>query len=276
MTPLPKVGVHSEWMSNHKYHSGPGASTSDLKLLLSKSPAHLKEKKDNPKDPTDAMAVGQAFHTLTLEPQYFDKRFAILPKTENLKTKDGREERDKLIATGKIFLREEKLDDVLEMVKSVQNHPLASDLLLNIPGTTFERPVYWKDPETGLLCKCRPDIMIFNKQLRVIVDLKKAVDADKKSFMRAIGNYGYDVQAAMYLDGCRAATGKDYQAFIFIVCEDYPPYATAVYMADAEMIERGRERYEYGLSIFKKCLRENKWPGYSDDLENIELPAWML
>ena len=271
-----KLGLQSEWIPNSVYHAGPGASNSDLALLYKKSPAHLRWKKEHPDDPTDSMKVGQAFHTLVLEPEHFHRRFAILGEDVNLRTKAGRAERDDLEASGKIVLREAWLEDVQNMVKSVKDHPAAGALLDRIDGTVFERPIYYEEPTTGMLCKIKPDIQIHNDRLRVIVDLKKTRDANRRDFRKSIGNYLYHQQAAMYLDGAKHGTGKEYDAFIFIAVEDYPPYACAVWMCDAEMIHIGHELYLHNLRTFQQCLNRNEWPAYSPDVTPIELPPWLL
>ncbi len=269
-----KLGVHNEWVPNSVYHRGPGASNSDLATLYFKSPAHLKWRKDHVEPGTEAMNLGSLFHTLVLEPEHMTRRFHIFEGEKRSKVK--KEEWAKAEGSGKIVVREKATADVVEMVKSVKAHPAAGAFLERMDGTIYERPIYWKEETTGLLCKVKPDIIIHNTQLRILVDLKKTRDASYKGFQKAIGTYLYDMQAAYYLDGAKAGTGKDFDAFCFICCEPEPPYAVSVYLADAEMIEKGRELYKHNLGIFKKCLNTGEWPGYPKDVQTISLPMWRL
>jgi exodeoxyribonuclease VIII len=275
-----KPGIYP-WIPNYKYHTGPGVSNSDLKLLYTKSPAHLKWKKDHPTEPTDAMNVGQLFHTMTLEPHKEKDRFVYFPAGMARRSKAEKELWADLEGTGKILVREEKRQDVIEMVKSVNDHPMAN-VLLNNDKAIYEHSAYYEDDETKMLCKIRPDILIEDLDLggeemfNAVVDLKKAADADFFGFRRACGNYFYDMQSGMYLTGASKALKKDFNLFIFIVVEDTPPYACAVYLADSEFVEKGKELYRNCLNKYAYCFNNNLWPAYSEDLQTMELPSWRL
>ena len=279
----PQPGIYG-WVSNYQYHTSPGVSNSDLKVLNDETPADLKYKKDHPElyEPTDAMMIGQAFHTLVLEPAKFNSRFAVLPREINLRTKDGQQERDRLVSSGKLLIREAQLDDVKQMVLSTQNHPMAGPLLSRM-GAVYESSIYWQDRQTKLLLKCKPDILIQNfgfdgNKYNIIVDLKKcgAGKANPKQFPREIYKYLYHQQAAMYLDGVSTAYGRRFEIFMFITCEDSPPYKCAVYMCDREMIDKGHELYRRNLSIYNECIKQGIWPGYEDELITVSLPPWGL
>src|SRR6185369_8534287 len=83
-------GVHN--ISNEEYHSSNGISRTSL-MLLNKSPYHFWYEKLSgefeKKEQTPAMNLGSAFHTLLLEPELFDKEFAVMAKVDK-RTKDGK------------------------------------------------------------------------------------------------------------------------------------------------------------------------------------------
>ena len=313
-----ELGIQNGWVSNHKYHSGPGWSTSNIKLLAEKSPKHMIYAKENPSPPTDAMAVGTAFHTLTLEPEHFNRRFATIPDVDAKAMKDGNLE---IVTDGtgkrlnrssnigkawfgkqerleKTIISPEKVDDVMLMVNAVKEHKSAGALLQRLPGTTYERAVYYEDDQTGLLCKVRPDIITDHPGLHIITDLKKCQDASYRGFQKAIGNYRYDLQAFKYLFGCNMATGKVktfdefvemlnlpadelaeldiFAKFIFMCCEDVAPYAVQCHEADQDMLINGSELYRWGVDRIADCTKKNKWPGYPETVNPISLPPWML
>jgi len=267
------LGIQPEWMTSEKYHGGAGFSTSNIKKLKEKSPGHMIYAKEHPTDPTEAMGVGQAFHTLTLEPQYFHSRFHVIPAGFDRKSNDRKAQYAEWVATGKIMIKEEKLADVREMVKAVHAHPAAAALLIKM-GAVYELPVYWEDQETGILCKCRPDIMINNSGQRFLADLKKCQDASPEGFTRACGNYLYDVQAGMYLDGCSVATGQEFASFSFICCEDEAPYGVAVYEASEEMVALGKRIFREAMSTIDECMSTGVWPMYPGKVQTIDLPRW--
>lgn len=74
--------------SNKDYHSNSAVSKSTL-CKMAINPEYYKWCLDNPQPPTDDLIVGSAFHKLVLEPDDFDKEFAVLPEC-NRRTKEGK------------------------------------------------------------------------------------------------------------------------------------------------------------------------------------------
>jgi len=50
----------------------------------------------------------------------------------------------------------------------------------------------------------------------------------------------------------------------------------AVYAADADMIREGWRTAERDLEVLATCKDMDRWPGYSEAVEPISLPPWML
>jgi len=130
--------------------------------------------------------------------------------------------------------------------------------------------VFWIDPETEVLCKCRPDWLIPG----AIVDVKSTEDASAEAFMRSAYNWQYHLQAAFYMDGMAAAWDEQPEAFMFLAHEKTAPWASAYYFADGEMIEAGRVEYRKALRLYADCLSSDKWPGYAATLQPLGLPRW--
>ena len=110
---------------------------------------------------------------------------------------------------------------------------------------------------------------------RGIADLKSCITASKDGFSKAVANLGYDVQAAFYIDGMKAVTGKSVN-FYFIAVEKTAPFSTACYMASQEMVEVGRAKYRGALELLKWCQENKQYPGYqpNGEVETIDLPRW--
>lgn len=169
-------------------------------------------------------------------------------------------------------------EQVNAMRNAVMDHPMASRLL-SAPGRA-ELSVYWNDPVTGVLCRCRPD---FWRDDGIIVDLKSTEDASPEGFAKSIANWRYDVQDPYYIDGInlmRDQAGRHdiakAKAFIFIAVEKKFPHAVGVYMLDNESREVGRAKYRAALDTYAACERDNVFPGYGDKIQTISLPAWQL
>lgn len=274
-------------LSNDDYHGSFGTSSSQLKKLIDKTPAHLKHSWSQPNETTKNMALGTAVHSLVLEPDKFDQDIAIEPVL-NKRTNAGKEAAAAFAESsqGKTIITEKQLEKAHLMAESVRAHPMASVLLQD---TLNESSVYWwyKTMDTDEiasgerykeLLKVRPDILC--RSYPVVADLKSTVDASFTGFAKSIINFNYHVSAAMYLEGinqCKPLLEEmgyfAYTKFVFICVESEAPYLTAVY-------ELSQDDLELGKQIYRACLRklrdarENDFPGFPEDIRVIELPAW--
>jgi hypothetical protein len=262
-------------MENTDYHAHPAISKSHLDLIA-RSPLHYWARYIDPNrvppEPTAAMRLGSAVHTLTLEADQFENRYITAPVVDR-RTKEGKARwlEFEAEAGGRELIDAEDRATISRMAESVWRHPAAA-MLLHWQGKA-ETTHMWADPSTGAECKCRPDWLTNDGNL--IIDLKTTEDASPSGFQRSVANYRYYVQASWYLDGVEAATGHRPDQFIFICVEKKPPYAVAVYAADAEMIQIGAETAARDLARLVECKASNTWPGYSDQIEPLSLPAWM-
>lgn len=191
----------------------------------------------------------------------------------------------------RIVLTPEQWDQLHRMRDAVMAHTAAAALLTGAPGVA-ERSVYWRDPVTGLLCRCRPD---FWRQDGIVVDVKTTEDASAEGFAKSIAHWRYHVQAPFYLDGINhmrdqyKPTGLDLpmppaaaRAFVFLAVEksaqvvDGVSMGVGVYVLDQESMALGRIEYEQDLQRIADCRRAGVWPGYGDKIQPIELPKWKL
>ena len=170
----------------------------------------------------------------------------------------------------RIVLSQEHWDQLMAMRDAVMNHPAARALLTAKPGVA-EHSVYWIDPVTGELCRCRPDYWRIDD---IIVDVKTTDDASPEGFAKSIANWRYDVQDPFYRDGIKLATGREIRGFVFLAVEKKAPYAVGVYVLDPESIELGRLQYRADLNRYAECKAANQWPGYGDKIQTISLPKW--
>lgn len=262
---LEKMGIFDGFTAE-EYHAIPAANKSGLDLI-NQSPAHYIHEKLNPSGPTPAMEFGSAFHDALLLPTEFTSRYVAAPKFDK-RTKEGKagHEAFSIANAGKKLVAPDDLESMKGMAEAIKSHPEASKYL---SAGTSELSCFWKDAEFDVLCKARPDLLL---EGGIIVDIKTTNDASFKEFQKSIANFRYHVQAAWYLDGVSRHHAAD--SFVFIAVEKKPPYAVAVYMLDEASIEKGREVYRQDLATYAECLKNNKWPAYSSELQVMNLPAW--
>lgn len=251
-----------------EYHKSIATSKSQLDQLA-KSPAHYLASLTTQRKETAAMRIGSLFHGLVLEPERV--RIAVAPVCDK-RTKDGKAvwESFCLENAGAEIVTAEEGEMLNGMVASVRAHPAASALLSG-PGIA-EGSAFWIDEQSGELCRCRPDF--YRQDLGIIVDLKSTEDAGPEGFARSIAKYGYHRQNAMYADGVESSTGDFVKGFVFVVTEKSAPYCTAVYSLDMQGVEIGRDQYKRLLLDLADCKVAKKFPGYSDRIETLSLPAW--
>lgn len=268
-------------MPNDDYHQGPGVSTSGLKKVI-KCPEEYDfvYNRGYQQDQTKAMEIGTAFHTLTLEPEKITTEIAVVPENINRRTKAGKAEYAAFLeeSEGKTILTQEEFEGVVGMASSVRYDP---KLELMLKKGNAEVSIFHQDEQLGELIKVRPDWIPTWDYHGVIFDLKSADDASYPAFQRAIVNFKYHMQAALYLDIANAEHARLYgesdyfKEFMFVVCEKKPPYKKAVYIPDEEMIALGRDEYTQALMLYAKCKRQERWPGYNGDLiTKISMPVY--
>jgi len=261
---------------NAAYHRHTAVSKSHLDQVA-RSPLHYWARYLDPNrvepEPTPAMVIGSALHTHVLELDTWDDRYVTCPDGIDRRTKQGKAEWESFSAAsnGRTVLSKADAELVMKMGQAIYAHPAAA-FLLQRPGQA-ERSYFWTDEATELECKCRPDWMTNDGQL--IVDLKTTEDASPAGFRKSVANFRYHVQAAWYLDGLERATGQRPEQFIFICVEKKPPHAVAVYAASTEMIAAGERTAETDLARLALCKQTGEWPGYSNQIETIDLPPWM-
>ena len=263
-------------MDNDTYHRHPAISKSRLDSIA-RSPLHYWAKHLDPNrwpaESTPAMVIGSAVHTFVLEHEEWDANYAVTPAGINRRTNAGKAEWDVFTTAAgtRTVISREDADLVSKISEGVFNHPAANGLL-SLPGKA-ESSLFWTDAETGLECKCRPDYLLDDGS--TIVDLKTTDSASPADFMQSIAKFRYHCQAAWYLHGVEQATGKRPEQFVFVCVEKTPPFACAVYVAAPEMIQIGWDTARANLNRLAECMAAAAWPGYSDQVELINLPAWM-
>lgn len=264
-TPQWKRGV-----PNADYHADNGVSSTQLKDVATKTPAHALARRNGEQKDTPALVFGDALHVAVLEPDRYPTSHMRGPDGDG-RSKQAKEARAALAADhpDATILPPAVFDAVEQIAAKVREHPRFESLLT---GGQAETSGYWTDEETGLACRIRPDYM--HPASPLLVDLKTTLDASPKGFQRALTTYGYHIQAAFYLDGFEAIEACPCRDFVFVAVEKTPPYAVAIYRLDDAAVEYGRRQYRRALRTIADCIESGTWPAYSDDVEPITLPEW--
>lgn len=274
------VGLHGD-VPEDEYHSDRGSlSASGAKLLLPPScPAIYRYRLDHP-ERKDVFDYGSAAHARVLgvgaEVEVVKKKNKQGEYVDagDYMTVSSQAHRDEIRAAGKIPLLAWENRAIDAMARALAADEEAAPFL-----TGDGRPevsAYFEDAPTGVLRRCRFDWLptVGNGRL-VIADYKTAASADEEKWKKAAADYGFEMQAAWYLDAAIALGLDDDPAFAFIVQEKTPPYLVAVYQLDADALQVGRYRNRQALELFAHCRATNTWPGRGSNL-SLSLPHWHI
>lgn len=269
-------GVYS--IPEAEYHARPEMSSTGLRKLLPPScPALFQHWRENAEPRKKAWDIGTAAHKLVL---------GVGPKLEVVEGdgKLGPEvwNTDKVRARvaevrdgGGVPLKPSEFDTVQAMAAKLREHPVASALFQ--PGAgRGEQTLIWRDQRTGVECRALLDWLEAPTGRRFLLrDYKSGRTAAPDKLGRTIADYGYHVQLAHYLAGCRALglAGDDAQALL-VVQETSAPYLVTVSQPDPTAMRLGAIRVREALDLYAECQASGRWPGYSDEVVLTELPAW--
>lgn len=277
------------------YHQGPGISKTGLDLI-ERSPAHYHAEYLDParppreNDETTARLVGHLAHCAILEPAEFDRRYAVLPpdaprKPTSAQWNAKNPSADSMMAMAwwrewlaanedRVVITHDQRETALRQAESVRRLPDIRDAL---DRGRPEVSAYWRDPVTGVLCRCRPDwVHDAGDRRAILVDVKTYSNAAPAEFARQIARMRYHVQDAFYSDGYALAAEVDVLGFIFLAVETEYPYAASAVMLDDNAREQGRAEFRRNLDAYAACLKSGQWPGYPTGIQPVSLPAWAL
>lgn len=280
-------GIHRN-IAFEDYCTDPGVNASTLKLFTGRTPKHAKSDMDAPDDDTQSKAIGHASHTAVLEPALFDELYAIYPKTEYVE-KYGHPNSNKYKAArleweaeheDAIVLNDTEYEHARRIAEAVQQHPLASKLLINNRGASELTVIGEVDHgEQKIRTKARLDRVTEYEKFPALVDLKTMAPRggilDPRSVSMTITNYRYHQQAAWYLDRLNDQRPAD-RLFIFVFVENAAPYDVVCYSLEPEAIEQGRRDNEKALGEYARGMRDGRWPGFSNQLQSVSIRDYAI
>jgi hypothetical protein len=262
-----------------EYHddpcAGPSISSTGLRMIWSKSPAHYWCRSPynadrEPPEQNPAFDLGKAAHHYLLGEDAFSEHFVLSPY-DDFRTKEAREWRLETWKSGKVVLTEAQMDQVRGMLRGLLRNSLVRDA--GILDGLVERSLFWVDAETGIWLRARPDVIPTASGL--FVDLKTTNSVSREDIARSIASYGYAMQAALLRIGCRAL-GLPFESFSLVFVEKDAPFCARVVVLKDHELDRGDRCVRAALRTFADCMASGDWPGPGDhgDAEWIESPVW--
>ena len=258
------------------YHACKHMSQSRLKLI-DKCPAKDAERQKYPPTSTDAQVEGTATHYCILQPELYDKKVVARPKLDMRKPKN----KEQVAAweleaqtEGKLLIDEVVESRICRMRDAVHAHPEARDLFVKGECETtivFDVPMPMSSI-SSVRCKMRIDYVPTGTN--IIVDLKTTRCSHPSVFLRDVIKFGYHVQAAFYWYGYQqmVCASDDY---LIIAVEKTAPYPVTIFRMTPELIGAGESVWISGMKKYIDCTKSGRWPGYTDELVDLECPEWL-
>lgn len=252
----------------------PSLSQSVAKVLLAESPlhawhAHPRLNPDfRPDDPTK-FDVGNVAHTLLIGR---GKDIAVLD-FDDWRTKDAKIARESAAGHGKLAVLGKHFSKAERMVKAAREQLELRGLGHLFRDGNGEVCAAWREGNLWfrqLIDWLSPDRMIF-------ADYKTTQEsAAPHALGRKMAADGWPVQAAMGERGLDAllpeTAGR--RRYLFIVQEDWQPYALNVVEISEGVLSLGRKRLQIAVDIWQRCIEADRWPGYPLEILRPQMPGW--
>lgn len=266
-------------ISEDAYHADPcptpSLSSGLARTLLARSPLHAwtASPRLNPGFvPVEKKTfdIGRAAHRAVLGKggDFVAYPGDMLAKSGAASTKAAKEWAEEQRAEGRTPLKADEVDQIWAMAEAVT-------LRLMEYGITLD-PAHSEKVAVaeigGVWCRAMVDNAAADPRIP-LYDLKTTEDASPEAIMASVTRYGYDIQAAHYLDTWKAATGE-IRKFRFIFVEKSAPHEVAVVELDGEAIAMGYRKIARAREVWGNCAASNHWPGYPRGVIEVGLPAW--
>lgn len=281
---FPDPGIHTG-VSLSDYLMLDAVSSSRLKDL-GRSPAYCKYRMTASRGDTVATIVGSLVDALLLTPADVEGNFlkagtccATLKSgarcTSNGSLVLGREWYCKKKSHAPVtagppvarVLAEDDYDRALNIFHAIQAHPWWQDFQPTIDAA--QDTLVWTDPNTGLLCKGRPDI----KGGATLVDLKVCREAAQNLYPRKCAYLWHPHQLSHYATGY-AELGVEITKRVILAAHPEEPHEVTAYVMHPLFNEWADGIVRDRMDAYADYASLNSWPPGVPEVEL--LPEWLM
>ena len=241
------------------YHASEGFGSSKIKSFMA-SPLKFKWEQNHPIEQSPAMIKGSAFHCAVLEPDRYNRDYAVAPAIDK-RTKKGKEEWAEFQASceGKTIIDAKLAEEVNHMVDSclAQFGGYLSDFKPEVS--------YWRRHRTGLVLKARIDAEVD----RIAYDLKST--KDPLGFDREAVRYDYHIQATHY------GWVSQLAHMVFLPTGNSAPFISGQPVEfSPEDLNDFYPAWAKAIDELSDALDFDEWSAPDNTIKSISIPAWKL
>ena len=255
------------------YHTSPGLSSTGMKWIL-RSPKHYRQAMDHRIEKA-AFDLGHLVHAKVLG---VGMGIAVIPdavlsKSGTTGTDAARAFIADARAAGLVPVKADLAIKVDAIAEAVLANPKAAALLA-LPGDV-EVSLFADDPDTGVHLRGRIDKLGTLPDGRLVnIDLKTTTDVRRRKIVRAIEDFGYDVQSETYRHLIRltrnGAMPHVAPTHLIFVETEAPHEVRVVQLAHPDWIDGGLHKMRHAIDIFARCIATDTWPGDDDEPGDAE------
>lgn len=219
--------------------------------------------------PTAAMQWGTLVDCLTTTPELAETELAF-SEFENFRTKAAQEWRDKALADGKIIVTQESLAEARKAAKMLlETHRGSAEIFAASRSQVIVAARIQGANVKGL-------IDLAPAGVDFLADLKTTSNFSLDGFARTTADFGYHVQAGLYLALWNSMFPNDQRSRFKLVWQDSaPPYEVAVTELATSEIEQGYEHAMHLISKVTDAARADAWPMDFESREPVIVrPTW--
>jgi hypothetical protein len=268
-----------------RYHAGdlcdgPSISSSGLRSIWGKDTCPAYYWNESPYNPdreevptSEAFIMGRAVHHLFMG-EYGDYKNLFVVRPDKVDGKPWQGNRTECRAwteeqakAGRAVLKGEQIEQIKGMALALGNDPAVRQGVLN---GRIERSYIWKDKETGVWVKWRPDTTP-NESLD-FNDLKTTESVLDGKVEKSLADFQYHRQGALGRWACRELLGAQMATFSLLFVEKKKPHCIRFMSVKDIALDKGELENRHALRLFWKCLKTKTWPGpRHSDFEYIDL-----
>ena len=175
---------------------------------------------------------------------------------------------------GRKILKADHITALKGMARSMANDPILAET--GCLHGAIEQSLIWKDKETGVYLKARPDIIPEGGD--AITDLKTVEMPDFDTCQRSLTDHNYHMQLALIGMGIEALTGRRLgnEDYVLVFVGKKRPWLVNIKPIEANAIWYGRMLIRRAIRKFADCLEKNEWPGFPDSGQSLGLAPWRV
>jgi hypothetical protein len=251
----------------------PSLTQSLAKIILERSPlhawyAHPRLNPDFRPDHDTKYDVGNIAHMLMIGR---GKELVVLDAFEDWRTKDAKARREEAAKEGKLAVLGKHFalaDKMIREARAQLDLRGERDLFRNGDG---EVVTIWQEGPIWL----RQMIDWLTPDRLTVADYKTTdMSVAPHNLGRMMSNAGWHIQAAMAKRGLDVIQGEHLRRYVFVVQETEVPYALSVVELSDDVMTMGHKMLDAAVSVWRKCITRDRWPGYPLDVCTPEFPGW--